>query len=138
MEQVTIDTAINVTGGPLVKLNAEVKSDAYVVASLALTSTGAGKKGDVTILPATGKASLLVIEATKDKDQTDATVTVTPSVASPPATATFTTLEVTGSLLVASPDVIKGLVAGGGQPEKLSVENKETEDVTVSIIAAFS
>ena len=36
MEQVTITTSVNVKDGPLVKVNAKVESDAYVVASLAL------------------------------------------------------------------------------------------------------
>ena len=128
MEQVTINTPVNVKDGPLVKVNAQVESDAYVVASLALTRTATG---DVTVLPANGAAALLVIQAWKDADQAAAKVEVTPE-----GTAAGTKLVVVGSLLVANPDVITGLAAGG--PRKLTVKNTETEDVTVSILAAFN
>jgi hypothetical protein len=128
MEQVTINTSVNVKGGPLVKLNAQVESDAYVVASLALA---AGATGDVTVMPASGTAALLVISALKPKDQTAAKVDVTPS-----GTADGTKLLVEGSLLVASPDVLGGLAAGG--PRKFTVKNVGADDVLVSILAAFN
>jgi len=128
MEQVTINTSVNVRGGPLVKLTAQVDSDAYVVASLALA---AGATGDVTVLPTSGTAALLVIHAHKDKDLSAAKVEVTPS-----GTADGTKLTVDGSLLVASPDVVGGLAAGG--PRKITVKNVEAEAVTASILAAFN
>lgn len=127
MEKVTINTAVNVRGGPLVKLTAQVESDAYVVASLALA---AGVTGNATILPNPGGAVLLVISAQKDKDQAVAKVEVTPS-----GTKAGTKFNVNGSLLVANADVVGGLAEGG--PQKLAVKNLETEDVTVSILAAF-
>jgi hypothetical protein len=128
MEQVTINTAVNVKGGPLVKLDVQVDSDAYVVASLALATQATG---DVTVLPANGAAALLVIQARKDKDQSAAKVEVTPTV-----TDAGNKFVVEGSLLVANPDVVSGLANGG--PQKLSVKNTGTDDVTVSILAAFN
>ncbi len=128
MEQVTITTSVNVKDGPLVKVTAQVESDAYVVASLALAKTATG---DVTVLPASGAAALLVIQARKDADQAAAKVEVTPE-----GTAAGTKLVVVGNLLVANPDVVAGLAAGG--PRKLTVKNTEAEDVTVSILAAFN
>jgi len=128
MEQVTINTSVNVKAGPLVKVTAKVESDAYVVASLALAKTASD---DVTVLPANGAAALLVIQAWKAADQAEAKVEVTPE-----GTAAGTKLVVTGSLLVANPDVVAGLAAGG--PRKLTVKNTEAEDVTVSILAAFN
>jgi hypothetical protein len=127
MEQVTINTSVNVKDGPLVKVQAEVKSDAYVVASLALDKAA---NGDVTILPAGAAAALLVIQAQKDADQSAAKVEVTPE-----GTAAGTKLAVTGNLLVANPDVVGALATGG--PRKLTVKNTETEPVTVTILAAF-
>lgn len=127
MEQVTITTAVNVKGGPLVKMSAQVDSDAYVVASLALAKQTAG---DVTVLPTAGAAALLVISALNDLDQSPARVEVTPE-----GSAAGTKLVVTGSLLVANPDVLAGLAAGG--PRKLTVKNVGAQDVTVSILAAF-
>lgn len=128
MEHVTINASVNVKGGPLVKLSAQVESDAYVVASLKLA---AGATGDVTLLPANGVAALLVISALKDQDQTAAKVEVTPS-----GTADGSKLVVEGSLLVASSDVLSGLAAGG--PRKFTAKNVGTGDVTVSILAAFN
>jgi hypothetical protein len=128
MEQVTINTAVNVKSGPLVKLNAQVDSKAYVVASLALAKQASG---DVTILPTNGAAALLVIHAHKDADQTAAKVEVTPS-----GTGDGNKLAVEGSLLVANPDVVSGLAPGG--PRKLTVKNTGPDDVTVSILAAFN
>jgi hypothetical protein len=128
MEQVTINTAVNVKSGPLVKLNAQVDSNAYVVASLALAKQATG---DVTILPANGKAALLVIQARKDADQSAAKVEVTPTGTDP-----GNKFVVEGSLLVANLDVVSGLAKGG--PQKLSVKNTGTDDVTVSILAAFN
>jgi hypothetical protein len=128
MEQVTINTSVNVKDGPLVKVQAQVESDAYVVASLALAKTATG---DVTVLPANGSAALLVIQAQKDADHSAAKVEVTPE-----GTAAGTKLVVTGNLLVANPDVVGGLAAGG--PRKLTVKNTEAEAVTVSILAAFN
>ncbi|WP_028046745.1 hypothetical protein [Cellulomonas sp. URHE0023] len=127
MEQVTITTAVNVKGGPLVKVSARVDSDAYVVASLALAKTATG---DVSVLPTTGAASLLVIQARNDLDQSPAKVEVTPE-----GSAVGTKLVVAGSLLVANTDVLAALAAGG--PRKLTVKNVGTQDVTVSILAAF-
>jgi hypothetical protein len=128
MEQVTINTSVNVKDGPLVKVNAQVESAAYVVASLTLAKAATG---NVTVLPATGAAALLVIQASKDADEAAAKVEVTPE-----GTAAGTTLVVVGSLLVANPDVVAGLAAGG--PRKLTVKNTEAVDVTVSILAAFN
>lgn len=128
MEQVTINTSVNVKDGPLVNVNAEVTSDAYVVASLALAG---GKSGDVTVLPANGEAALLVIQARKDNGGAAASAEVTPS-----GTADGAKLTVVGSLLVANPNVIAGLAAGG--PQKLTVKNIGTEDVTVSVLVAFN
>ena len=128
MEQVTITTSVNVKSGPLVKVNVQVESDAYVVASLALAS---GATGDVTVLPAKGEAALMVIQATKDTDQSAATVEVTPE-----GSAAGTKLTVEGSLLVTNAAVLAGLAAGG--PRKLTVENTGAVDATVSILVAFN
>jgi hypothetical protein len=128
MEQVTINTAVNVKSGPLVKLDAEVDSSAYVVASLSLVKQATA---DVTILPANGKAALLVIQARKDADQSAAKVEVTPTGTDPGSM-----FVVDGSLLVANPHVVSGLAKGG--PQKLSVKNPGTDDVTVYILAAFN
>ena len=128
MEQVTINTSVNVKDGPLVKVQAQVQSNAYVVASLALAKTA---NGDVTVLPATASAALLVIQAQKDADHSPAKVEVTPE-----GTAVGNKLVVTGNLLVANTDVVGALAAGG--PRKLSVKNTEAEAVTVSILAAFN
>lgn len=114
-------------GGPLVKVNAQVGSDAYVVASLALAKQA---RGDVTVLPTTGVAALLVIQASNDADQSPAKVEVTPE-----GSAAGTKLVVMGSLLVANPDVVAGLVGRG--PRKLTVRNVGAQDVTVSILAAL-
>jgi hypothetical protein len=127
MEQVTITTSVNVKDGPLVKVNAQVESDAYVVASLALAASA---DDNVTVLPATGAAALLVIQARKDADGSAAKVEVTPE-----GSAGGEKLVVAGNLLVANPDVVAGLAEGG--PRKLTVVNKETEAVTVSILVAF-
>jgi hypothetical protein len=128
MEQVTINTSVNVKDGPLVNVNAKVQSDAYVVASLALAK---GATGNVVIMPANGVAALLVIQASKDADQSGAKVEVTPE-----GTAAGTKLTVDGSLLVTNADVLTGLAAGGAQ--KLTVKNIGADDATVSILVAFN
>jgi hypothetical protein len=127
MEQVTITTSVNVKDGPLVKVSAQLASDAYVVASLALAK---GVSGNVAVMPANGVASLMVIQAVKDKDQTNAKVEVTPE-----GTAAGAKLAVEGSLLVTNPAVLAGIAAGG--PQKLTVKNVEADDATVSILVAF-
>jgi hypothetical protein len=127
MEQVTINTSVIVKGGPTVNVATKLESDAYVVASLALASQATG---DVVIMPNPSSASLLVIQATKDTDQSAAEVEVTPE-----GSAAGAALVVAGSLLVANADAIAGLAADG--PQKLTVQNNETVDVTVSILAAF-
>lgn len=128
MEQVTVNTSVIVKDGPVVNVKARVESDAYVVASLALAPSATAA---VTVLPATGQAALLVIQAVKDSNKEGATVKVTPE-----GSAAGDVLTVEGSLLAANPDVVSGLATGG--PQKLTVENKETEAVTVSILAAFN
>ncbi|HSK32460.1 MAG TPA: hypothetical protein VK903_03175 [Propionicimonas sp.] len=128
MEQVTINTSVNVKGGPTVNVNTRLESDAYVVASLALIKQATG---DVVIMPNPSTAALLVIQATKDTDQSPAKVEVTPA-----GSAAGKKLLVTGSLLVANADAIAGLAADG--PQKLTVKNNEAVDVTVSILAAFN
>ncbi len=127
MEQVTINTSVIVKGGPTVNVATKLEIDAYVVASLALA---ANATGEVVIMPNPSAASLLVIQATKDSDQSGAEVEVTPE-----GSAAGPALVVTGSLLVANADAIAGLAADG--PQKLTAQNNETEDVTVSILAAF-
>src|SRR4051794_36444666 len=117
MEQVTINTSVNVKDGPLVKVSAQVESDAYVVASLAMATTATDT---VTVLPATGKAALLVIQAWKDVGKAPAKVEVTPE-----GTAAGGKLVVVGSLFVANLDVIAELATGG--PQKLTVKNTEAE-----------
>ena len=127
MEQVTITTSVNVKDGPLVKVNAVLKTEAYVVASLALAT---GASGSVAIMAATGVASLMVIQATKDKDQSDAKVEVTPE-----GPAAGAPLAVEGSLLVANPAVLAGIAKDG--PQKLTVKNTDADDATVSVLVAF-
>lgn len=127
MEQVTITTSVNVKDGPLVKVNAQVDSDAYVVASLLLAASATG---EVTVLPTGSTAALLVIQAWKNVGKAAARVEVTPE-----GSAAGDPLGVTGNLLVANADVVGALAAGG--PRKLTVTNTETEEVTVSILAAF-
>jgi hypothetical protein len=127
MEQVTINTSVNVKDGPLVKITGQLGSDAYVVASLALAK---GASGNVAIMPPTGIASLMVIQATKDKDQANAKVEVTPE-----GTAAGTKLALEGSLVVTNAAVLAGLAAGG--PQKLTVKNVDADDATVSILVAF-
>lgn len=73
---------------------------------------------------------MLVIQASNDADQSPAKVEVTPE-----GTAAGTKLVVMGSLLVANPDVVAGLAAGGSR--KLPAKNVGAQDVTVSILAAF-
>ena len=128
MEHVTINTSVNVKDGPLVNVNVQVDSHAYVMASLALAK---GATGSVVILPAKGVASLLVIQASKDKDQSIAKVEVTPA----GSAAAATPLTVDGSLLVTNAGVLAGLAAGG--PQKLTVKNIAGDDATVSILVAF-
>lgn len=128
MEQVTINTTVNVRGGPLVNVNAQVDSDAYVVASLALAKSATDA---VTVLPENAAAALLVIQARKNVDQSVAKVEVTPF-----GTKDGPKVVVVGSLLVANLNVIAGLADGG--PRKLTVTNTEPDDVTVSILVAFN
>ena len=128
MEQVAINTSVNVKDGPSINVNTRLDSDAYVVASVALIKQATDT---VVIMPNPSTASLLVINATKDADQKPAKVEVVPA-----GTADGSKLVVTGSLLVANADAIAGLAAGG--PQKLTVKNTEAVAVTVSILAAFN
>lgn len=127
MEKISVTASVNVTGGPAWRVAADVQTEVYAVASVSLDASG---EGDVTLMPAGAVAALLVIRAVTNDGGQPANVTVTPE-----GSAAGEPLSVTGSLLVTNASVLAGLAADG--PSKLTVENGETEAVTVSVLVAF-
>jgi hypothetical protein len=135
MVEVSVTASVKVAGGPTVPLGTTLEPESYTYASVDLDAGTASTPKELVLLPGDGEVVLLALVAKKRGGTTagaPATVTITPK----SGTKSGSDLTVDGTLLIANAGVLVALVAGG--PRALTVNNADTDPVTVDVIACHS
>jgi hypothetical protein len=128
MVHVTVTASVKVDGGPVVPLGTELDPQSYTYASVALDAAGGtDAEKQVDLLPDGGTVVLLGLSI-KDPAGKPAPVVVTPANGATSGEA----FDVGGTLLVASPGVLKALVDDG--PRSVTLKNEGTAAVTVEVL----
>ncbi|MEZ0449395.1 hypothetical protein [Cellulomonas sp. ICMP 17802] len=123
-----VNASLGVPGGPTLPLGTTVEVESYVLATVDLTeAAGSDPDRTVDLLPDGGTVALLAIRAHDAKGKP---ADVTAELKAGAATAS---VEVSGSLLVASEDALAAIVATG--PRTVVLTNAGTAAITVDVLA---
>jgi hypothetical protein len=132
MVHVSVKASVQVTGGPTLPVNAILEPESYTFAAAELAAKGStGDSHEIALLPDGGHVVMLALSA-KTTNGAGANVSMTPShgATSNPAFAVHSTL------LISNVGALDALVAGG--PRSVTLQNEETENVTVDILVCLA
>lgn len=132
MVTMTLDATLRVAAGPTLVVGSTLETESYSVAQLQLAEEGAaaGSSKEVPLVPDDAEAVLLCVSV-RDGQNRPGTATL----AAKNGSDTGDEISITGSLIIASREVLATLVDNG--PRSLEFTTVGAEPVTVDVIVAM-